>query len=346
MMHYSFAGVVGIACALLILYANSIDAMLYAQTPLHEDLKTMMVMITGEFDNFQQVWKEREDKIPDVHEHIHSIFFPVKLPAFGEHVLYVKQYMNGNPRNVYRQRLYVFSVNQQEQAIQLDIYSFPVDSLYYDAHLHPEKLTRLTPAMMKRTPGCEVYWKKTPSGDAFIGYMKDKTCSVISQRSGKRIFITDSLRLTHDELWIRDEAYDESGNYVFGHKSKIHHKLKRCRFFRAWMAVRIKEPKEGEKEQYVVMRNVTLHDQGQRIQCIGELDGKPYPTKYWAELAQVIYQTGLPVMKFAIYEEGNPKAIAYTWTNPEAKQIGINMRFVQGSATLKEGALFDIPDKP
>lgn len=307
----------------------------------------MMSLFAGEFDNFQQVWKEREDKAAEVHEHIHSIFFPVKLPAFGENVFYVKQYMDGNPQKIYRQRMYAFSVDTKEQAIRLDIYSFPVDSLYYDSHLNTSKLAALTPSTMTKTEGCAVYWKRDGerNSEAFIGYMKDKACNFVSKRSGKRVFITDSLRLTRDAIWIRDEAYDEDGKYVFGNKAKIHHKLKRCRFFKAWLAVRLNEPKEGEKEQYVSIRNVIMHDQGQRFQCIGDLDGKTYASKYWAELSQVVYQTGLPVMKFAIYEEGKEKAVAYTWTNPEAKQVGINMRSVQGSATLKDGVIFGLPDK-
>lgn len=312
----------------------------FAQSPLEADLKQITAMFAGEFDNFQQVWKEREDKSLEVHEHIHSIFFPVKISAFGENVFYVKQYMDGNPQKIYRQRVYSFSINKQEQAIQLDIYSFPVDSLYYDSHLNPSKLAALMPSMMTMTQGCAVYWKR--EGEAFVGYMKDKACNFVSKRSGKKIFITDSLRLTRDEIWIRDEAFDEDGKYVFGNKAKIHHKLKRCRFFKAWMAVRTNEPKEGEKEQYVSIRNVILQDQGGRFQCVGEQDGKLVSTKYWAELSQVVYQTGLPVMKFAIYEEGNPKAVAYSWTNPEARQIGINMRSLQGSATFREG-MFGIP---
>jgi hypothetical protein len=317
-----------------------------AQAVLQADLKQMMDLFAGEFDNFQQVWLEKEEKdkgkAVEMHEHIHSIFFPVKLPAFGDNVFYVKQYMDGDPRKIYRQRMYSFKINPTENAIQLDIYSFPVDSLFYDAHLNPSKLDGLTPAKMTTTEGCTVYWKKS-SDTSFVGYMKDKACNFVSKRSGKKVFVTDSLRLTRDEIWIRDEAYDEQGGYVFGNKAKIHHKLKRCRFFRAWMAVRTNDPKPGEKEEFISIRNVTLHDQGQRFQCVGEKGEK---TKYWGELSQVVYQTGLPVLKFAIYEEGKERAIAYTWTNPEARQVGINMRSIQGSCTLKGGVLFSIPEKP
>jgi hypothetical protein len=46
----------------------------------------MLSWFTGEFDNFQQVWQQKEDKLVDslCHEHIHSIFLPVKMPAHGQ----------------------------------------------------------------------------------------------------------------------------------------------------------------------------------------------------------------------------------------------------------------------
>jgi hypothetical protein len=102
-----------------------------------------------------------------------------------------------------------------------------VDSLFYDVHLKPEKLAGLTPAQMTMTAGCAVYWKM--AGDHFVGYMKPKACNFVSKRSGKKIFIIDSLMLNKEEIWIRDEAEDEDGKYVFGNKDKIPHKLKKCK---------------------------------------------------------------------------------------------------------------------
>jgi hypothetical protein len=314
---------------------------LHAQSSLEADTKQLAEWLTGEFDNFQQVWLEKEEKDKgkpvEMHEHIHSLFQRVNAPAFGSTVLYVKQYLDGDPRKIYRQRLYVLKPNPQENAVQLDIYSFAADSLFYDVPLNPQKVERLTPSAMTMTPGCAVYWKRSPDGSAFVGYMKDKACNFVSKRSGKKVFVTDSLRLTRDELWIRDEASDEQGNYVFGHKGKIHHKLKRCRIFTGFMVVKKDPPsdtlrREG-KEEYITLRNISLHDQGGRVRCISETGEQ---TKYSVELSQVIYQTGLPVLKLAIYEEGNPKALAYTWANTDARRIGINLRYVQAGFSLPE----------
>ena len=297
-------------------------------TNLPSELPQLMTLFAGEFDNFEQVHKEKEDKVAEIHEHIHSIFAPVSLPAFGANVLYVKQYMDGNTKKIYRQRLYNFVDDAAEGAVRLDIYSFAVDSLYDDAHLKPEKLANVTPATLTNTPGCAVYWKKTD--DKFIGYMKDKACNFVSKRSGKRVFITDSLLLNSNQLWIRDEATDEDGKYVFGHKGHIPHKLKRCHFYKGWFALE----KAGLPDDYESTHDLMLHDQGGRQRLMTK-DGKPM--KYTLELAHVVYGKDQTVLKLALYEEGNPKAIDYTWTSPGAGLIGINMRwFSAGMTRVKE----------
>lgn len=292
---------------------------------LKDDMQLMLSWFEGEFDNFQQVYKEKEDKAEHVHEHIHSIFKKVNLPSFGDQVFYVLQYMDGDSAKIYRQRIYVFTEDKTENAVKLNILSFPVDSPYYYAHLKPEKLNALTPQQMTQTDGCEVYWKRMD--DKFIGYMKDKACNFISKRSGKRVFITDSLQLTKDEIWIRDEAYDENGGYVFGHKGKIHHKLKRCNFYKGWILLE-KAGFSGEYHQY---RNQVWHDQGKRVRLFTE-DGKA--TKYEVELANVVYGKDLEVLKIALYEVGISKAIMYGWASPGAKNIGINLRWLQAGLTL------------
>jgi CpeT/CpcT family (DUF1001) len=297
-----------------------------AQHGLSAELAQMMTLFKGEFDNFQQVHKEKEDKYPHIHEHIHSIFAPVEVPAFGKNVFYVKQYMDGNPSKIYRQRLYSFSEDTQEKAIRLDIYSFKVDSLFYDAHLKPEMLSGLKPEQLSVSPGCEVFWKK--QDEEFIGYMKPKACNFISKRSGKKIFITDSLKLNKNEIWIRDEAEDENGQYVFGHKEKIPHKLKRTHLFKGWYSLE-RPDKPGE---FIAARDLRLHDQGGR-QWVTDNGQK---TKYWFELSNVIYGKDLVVLKLALYEESKEKSIAYTWATPGSRNIGINLRWFSAGLTAME----------
>jgi CpeT/CpcT family (DUF1001) len=295
------------------------------------DLREMLSWFTGEFDNFQQVWQEKEDKVADSlrHEHIHSIFMPVSMPEVGAHVFFVKQYMNGDTDNIYRMRVYNFSEDKTENAVRLDIFTFKEKSdetTYKNANRTPSVLMNLKPENFTSTTGCGVFWRK--EGADFIGSMKEKACNFVSKRSGKKIFVTDSLRLTPNQIWIRDEAYDETGGYVFGHKGKIHHKLVRCRPFKGWFAIR---QEGGKEEKYDFVGNLTLHDQGWRKRVVRP-DGTPTP--YTVELSQVIFEKRVNVLKLAVYEEGTERAITYNWTNPEAERIGINLRYLQVGLTL------------
>jgi CpeT/CpcT family (DUF1001) len=324
---------------LIVFFAFSINH-IHAQN-LQSDLTEMLSWFTGEFDNFQQVWQQKEDKLVDSlrHEHIHSIFLPVKMPAIGSSVFFVKQYMDGDTDKIYRMRVYNFSIDNNEKAIRLDILTFknPSDEkTYKNANLTPSVLETLKTENFTSTDGCAVFWRKEKG--IFIGYMKSKACNFVSKRSGKRVFITDSLRLTPNEIWIRDEAEDENGNYVFGHKAKISHKLMKCRPFKGWVAIR----KDSTEDKYEFVGNLRLHDQGWRMRVV-KPDGTVTP--YTVELSQVIYEKSVNVLKLAIYEEGKTKALSYTWANPEAERIGINLRWIQVGFTMLKETLKNRDDK-
>ncbi len=297
------------------------------KSSLANDMQQMLALFEGEFDNFQQVYKEKEDKAKDVHEHIHSIFKKVNFAPLGNNVFYVIQYMDGDTTKIYRQRMYAFAEDKKENAISLNIYTFKTDSLFYYSNVHPEKLANLTTADIKGVEGCQVFWKK--QGESFIGYMPPKQCHFVSKRSGKTIYATDSLLLSKDEIWIRDEAFDSSGARIYGREDKVHHKLKRCRFYKGWILLE----KAGLKDEYHSMRNLIWHDQGKRQRLFLE-DGKP--TKYEVELAAVVYGKGLEVLKIAVYEVGITKAVMYAWASPGAKNVGVNLRWLQAGLTLQD----------
>lgn len=314
---------------LLIIFLVSIAS---AQSKLNSDLALMMQWFEGRFDNYQQTFEEKEAKAEFPHERIHSIFARVNLPSVGENVFYVQQYMDGDPTKIYRQRLYVFTPNETEKAIELKIYGFDDDKKYANAHLDATKLSGLTRANLKETKGCEVFWRLDAGGDKFSGTMKPQACKVMSQRLKKNIIITDDLFLTKDEIWINDQAKDEQGNYVFGNKSGVHHKLKKVQMFEGWTAV-LKDGSsamsdaDAPAEAYDGQRNLQIHDQGGRVK-INE--------KYSAELAQLAYKNGTRVLKLGIVDNASGKTVAYTWANPDAERIGINLRWVQAGFTLKK----------
>ena len=316
-----------VICAILLSFS-----MVSAKGKLEDDLKLFTSWFEGRFDNFAQFYDDRENKVEDPHQNIHSIFKQVDLPQIGKNVFFVQQYADGDETKVYRQRLYNFTINKQEKALQLTIYTFDDEMKYRNSHVDATKLNGLTMANLATTAGCEVYWKLNDARDKFAGYMKPNGCKVMSKRSGKNIIITDDLFLTKDEIWINDQGKDEQGGYIYGNKAGIHAKLKRVRWFEGFSGIL----KSGEtpmaikdfpSDDYDGKLKIQLHDQGGTIKL---------NDKYTAQLAQLRHKSGVWVLTLSIIDNASGRKVAYTWANPEAEKIGINLRWVQVGLTIKK----------
>ena len=91
---------------------------------LDDQLDKFLTWFPGEYDNYEQAWQDKLDEVAQPHEHIHHIFYPVAAPEIGEHIFFVQQYMDGDPENIYRQRLYKLEKDTRENALRLTIFSF------------------------------------------------------------------------------------------------------------------------------------------------------------------------------------------------------------------------------
>ena len=206
-----------------------------------------------------------------------------------------------------------------------------------------ERFAELTRAELNAMPGCEVFWRYT--GEYFAGYMREKTCNFVSERSGRRIYVTDDLRLTPTEIWIRDEAFDEDGARVFGHPERIHHKNRKVRYFSGWGIVRPGGPgADAEGDDWFAIRDVVMHNEGQIVRIPDETGA---PSGYSFQLERLTYQaTRIAVLKLGLIEDATGHTFAYTWANPDAERIGINLRWIQVGLTLRESDTafgFDVP---
>jgi len=291
----------------------------------------------GEFDNHEQHWQDNinKQKNPDlqVHEHIHHIFAPLATPALEGTTYFVKQYMDGDPSKVYRQRLYQFIRNEEKGALQLNIYRFKDEAKYADAHLHPELYENLTQDEITTYPGCEVYW--TFNGEYFDGNMGHNTCSIVSKRSGKRIFFNDTLRLTDNQIWIADKAADEEGNYIFGNKAGIPHINRKVIYFTGWGGTRIGGKDAPEDAKWIFNRDILLHNEGQIVPLI---DAKTQQRSgYSIQLALLTYQnTKDPIFKLGLIDDETGKTITYIWSDRKNPTLGMNLRWMQAGLKVKE----------
>ncbi len=302
-------------------------------------LAHFLTWFEGEYDNNEQVWQQREDGLDEAsrHEHIHHIFRSVSVPALGQHVMFVRQYMDGDYENVYRQRLYQFS--EEGDIIRLSIYRFKDEGPYRDTDRDPSLVEALTKDQLIHRPGCDVLWQW--HDDRYVGEMPDGQCRFYSERQGKTIIIDDTLQLSATELQISDRAVDEEGNTVFGRDTP--HVNRKVRYFRGWALIdhahlaaagRSVELEPGAKNVNF-FSGLRLHNEGDVIELVTE-NGEP--SGYAIELAQLTYaNTGTAILKLALIEQSSGKSIAYLWSDPEAVRIGVNLRWFQVGLTAEPG---------
>lgn len=308
-----------------------------AQTPtkddvLRRDFTEMLQWFEGEYDNMEQVYFDELMEVgPDEqHERIHSIFKRADLPGVGADTFYVQQYSDNDPAKVYRQRIYSFMPDYERRAIALRILSFKDAAAALDAHIDPTKLDGLGPDDLTAMPeGCTVYWRR--QANQFIGLMDQGACRIMSQRSGKELIIEDDLVLTEREIWIQDRATDVDGNYVFGNKAGVPHKLHKQSLFTCWMSVQNDQARGG----WDFKPGLKISDQGGEILVTTSGDN---PQTVGLRMRNVVWPYGRNRASLVLYahKDMGARATSYAWTEPDGQRIALNLRWLQASCTKDE----------
>lgn len=152
-------------------------------------------------------------------------------------------------------------------------------------------------------------------------------------RNGQHL--VEKMTLTDADLSGPDFRMDGDTLFVSGRKqfeNKDPYKFIRNQKFSGWIEVPL--PQYGDS----IYResNLEIGDQGGMVEL--NIEG----VQYTAELTQLLFGQKLAIMKLAIYDMPmdsvgiNSRSISYTWLNPEAKRIGINLRKVTSGWTFIE----------
>jgi hypothetical protein len=295
---------------------------------------------TGEFNNNEQVWQQKQDAektatgvVQNPFEHIHHIFAPIQNQALGANLFFVKQYLNNDPSKIYRQRLYRLS-ESSDGTVRLEIFAFQKEAAQRDLHLDAARASALTLGDLRATPGCDVFWRFAEAEKAYIGTMQKDACKIQSKQSAKTIVINDTLRLSESEIWIADVATDTQGNHVWGRKDGLAHKNRKVRYFTGWLYINRAGHKAENWQTKFSPGKVKLHTEGDRQKILFDDNTA---SGYTLELAQLTYQnTKVPILKFALIEDSTGKSMTYIWSDTDAGRIGMNLRWFQSGLTEKE----------
>lgn len=115
-----------------------------------------------------------------------------------------------------------------------------------------------------------------------------------------------------------------------------HLDMRRARPVSCWISVRKTDPvPEGESE-WTFDNGLIMHDQGGRIRAGGGESGAPVAIARMRNVVWPAPSRNRPSLVLYIHTEDDPdRAVSYSWADPSADRIGINLRWMQASCTVQ-----------
>jgi hypothetical protein len=109
--------------------------------------------------------------------------------------------------------------------------------------------------------------------------------------------------------------------------------LRRGRGFTCWLAAPKAQKKADGSTDWFFARNIKIHDQGTQVFLSPDGGGERIGLK----LRNVVWPYGnnRPSLTLYIYRgDDAERAVSYSWADPSAVRIGLNLRWMQASCTL------------
>jgi hypothetical protein len=237
------------------------------------ELKQLLKLYEGDYDNYQQVIAEQERKLAKPRAQIHFTIKRVAAAAFGADVYYFRVSLKGQPA---LRRLVSFRINETAKQIESLSYAFSEQAQALAADNDAGALSLLKPEQM--LPACVVYWRR--EGERFSSAVKPGDCPMPASGDDDTNALADNLALTSDELLAHNERF------------------KRCAFYEGTVTLRGESGKPPETIRLVI------HDQGQ----IAPLAPAGEQSIHALQLAQVAGKDGRPMLRLSLLEKGEVRA--------------------------------------
>jgi len=327
---------------LLAVGVTSLSLCTYAARPTDKLLSQFDQYVQGEFDNYNQVNFETNNFLDDAdvpaqhHARLYQKVVRVDAPELGTHVYYQQLHSGGKHKPVYRQSLMVVSADHENQVLVSHNYKFHQGNEFEDLWLTDKTITSKDVYPLGKN--CQAKFRF--NGGGFAGGIDPKACSITSAK-GKAIHIKTQQFIGAEAFWHLEEGFLPNGTEIFGRADDVPHILKRAQNFKCWAAFKTDRVKPNGEAEWDFFPNQIIHDQGDIAEFVTSHET---PQHYFIRLKQTEFPAGKrpDVFEMFIHENSEQakknykQALSYTWTNKEAKRLGINLRWMQSSCTLIE----------
>ncbi len=309
--------------SILTLAASPGAAQERSYTLLEREIEYLMELWPGDYDNREQIQFDfnagKRTFETGAHLRIHSQIRRVDLPAFGEYVLYVEEYRDNDPSNIFRQRLYEVMADEDENAIRIKLHFFKDGEDYLGAHNDTSILKGLTRDDTITLDGCDVLM--TRDVDALVGSMEPQAC--VFGEEGDERYADYQVRVTEGGYWFRDRSVSvASGEVIEGMAEFSWHQLEQVRWFRCM----IDFPYEDGGRPINTVDYVRIHDQG-GTHTFTYRDGREMVFTFRNNWSYGMQRETLVI----VVQEGDESGptLVYGWGEPGSDRIGINPGWIR-----------------
>lgn len=119
--------------------------------------------------------------------------------------------------------------------------------------------------------------------------------------------------------------------------------LRKARRFSCWVSVRKFAGNEDGSADWSFVRGLDSFDQGGRVFVPGNGEA-PDVTFRLRNVTWAAGSRNRPSLVLYVHKDDPVRAVSYSWANPHADLIGVNLRWVQGSCGLSETEVSEGPD--
>ncbi len=300
-----------------------------------KDLRQLMEMIQGEFNNYNQMYFQENGFIKvdnkTKYSHLHHYRQQIQSDDLPGHWIYAQINNVDKGNKVYRQTIWEFYIDDDDR-IASRVWNFADKGMKEKGRPSIAFLNSLTKKQLKASQlneACTTYWQKR--GKQFVGAIDHKQCVIQSKyKDEKRQLFAEEIVFS-DGVWMREGAYRLDGGLAFGLEEGEFYRYQKVRPMSCWVAIN-QSPGQDEYQdngQWEYFKDLLTHDIG------GELIvGKESP--YRIQLKQTRFPVGeyKDVLEMFVFRGSEEKAFSYSWTDPQATMIGMNLREIQGACHL------------
>lgn len=319
-----------VASLLFALVSGPAAAQTFSRGELESQLRLMMEWWPGEYDNHEQIVRQSGGGLGDpVYEpifRIHSHYIRLDLPELGSNVLYVEEFLNNDPGNISRIRVYALSVDEAEQAIKVQLYAFKDGHDHMiGARLDPERLAAIKTSDLRAfSEPCTVFMRF--EGAQFSGGMKREAC-------GKDEWFEYQVVLGPQHNWTRDRLISrETGEVTWDQTEGADYawiQMTKARRFNCTINYNL----DGDMRKTEFLTEIEVHDQGGAAD-IAWPDGRTLEFQLHDREFGSPSERKFPL--FRIHEKGNTVPIAYAYAVDDADRFGINLGWFYTLCRLKD----------